>query len=116
MEPTEESDGETDAASDGCLVNMCETGGDDCDAAPVLHVLADRVGVVAAVGQQHAGGRAVRPHQGPIAAIVGDLTAGDLDGYGQTRAVRPEMDLGRQATSRTAKTLILNPPLAPAAQ
>ena len=91
-------------------------GGDDGDAAPGLHVLADRIGIVAAVSQQDAGGRSVRLHQGRVAAIVGDLAAGDLDGYGQTRAVRPEMDLGREATARTAKTLILNPPLAPAAQ
>jgi len=74
-------------------------GGDDCDAAPVLHVLADRVGVVAAVGEQHPGERSVGLHQRTVAAIIGNLAAGDLDGDGQPRAVRLEMDLGREATS-----------------
>ena len=35
--------------------------------------------------------------------------------HGQTRAVDAEVDLGREATSRTAETLSRSPPFAPAA-
>ncbi len=45
--------------------------------------------------------------------MIGDLPAGDLGRHGQARAVGPEVDPGREAISRTAETLILNPPLPP---
>lgn len=105
-----------DVAVDALADLAASAGRNDGHAAAIFHVLADRVGVIAAVGQQDACGRPVRLHQGSIAAVVGDLAAGDLGRYGQAHAVRAEVDLGREATSRTAKTLILNPPLAPAAQ
>lgn len=90
-------------------------GGDDRDAAARLHVLADRVGVVAAIGEQDPHGRSVGGHERVVSLVVRHLAAGDLGGYGQAGAVRAEVDLGREATARAPETLSLSPPLAPAA-
>lgn len=81
------------------------------DAAPGLHVVADEVGVAAAVAEKDLRRRPVRLHQGCMPAAVGNSAAGDLDGDGRARAIRPEMDLGREAASRAAKTMVLHPPL-----
>lgn len=50
-----------------------------------------------------------------MARIVGNFAAREGDGNGKPEAVDPRMDPGREAATRAAKTLILNPPFAPAA-
>jgi hypothetical protein len=47
--------------------------------------------------------------------MVRCLARRDVQPNGQARAVDTEVDLGREATSRTAETLSRNPPFAPAA-
>lgn len=48
------------------------------------------------------------------AEVVRCLPWRDVGPHGEARAVDPEVDLGREATSRTAETLSRSPPLAPA--
>jgi len=89
---------------------------DDGDVAG-FQVAADEVGVVALVGQQHAGlGTGLRHHRG-ITLDVRGLPTGQGDGDRQAQPVASQMDLGREATARTAQTLAFRAPFlsAPAA-
>lgn len=104
-----------DVAVDGLADAPALPGGDHGHAATRLDVLADGVGVAAAIGEQNPHRRPVGGHERAIPFAVRHFAAGDLSGYGQAGAVRPEVDLGRQATARAPETLALHPPLAPAA-
>ena len=102
-------------AIDGDLHFSVLAGWDDGDASAPFHVFADVVGVIAAISQENAR-LWTALHDRTIALVVGDLSAGDLGGYGQAASVNAEMNLGREATFRAPKTLSLSPPFAPAAQ
>ena len=88
---------------------------DDRFSTAPCEVFAEGVAVVALVGDQDLGLWAGLVHDRFIARIVGDLAAREGDGDGKAKAVGPQMDLGREATARAAKILILSPPFAPAA-
>lgn len=77
----------------------------------------DGVGVVALVAHEHLGGGAGLGHERRVAFDVGGFAAGQDDGDGQAQAVGSQMDLGREATARAAKTFALSSRffLAPAA-
>ena len=87
----------------------------DRDAALGLGVLADAVGVVALVGDEHLRRGRVGVHHEVVALVVRDLPAGDLGRDREAFGIGAEMDFGREATFRAAKTLSLSPPFAPAA-
>ncbi len=84
-------------------------GGDDGGDASGLRVGQDEVGVVYLVGQQDAGLGPGLVHDRGIAFHVGDLSAAQRDRDREAQSVAAEMDLGREATARAAKTLVLIP-------
>lgn len=69
-----------------------------------LEVLQDGVGVIAFVPHEHPGLRPRIGHDRCIALDVGDLAAGEDHRDRQAQAIGPQMDLGREATARAAKT------------
>ena len=74
-----------------------------------LQVGKDEVSVVSLVGQQDTGPRAGLVHDRCVAFHIGDLPAAQRDRDREAQSVAAEMDLGREATSRAAKTLVLIP-------
>jgi hypothetical protein len=80
-----------------------------------LHDLSNLVRVIAAIRQQDGGLRQVVVLDEVEAQIVRCLARRDVRPHGQACAIDAEVDLGREATSGTAKTLSRGPPLAPAA-
>ena len=83
--------------------------GNDGDDIPGVKVGQDEVGVVSLVGEQHARLWAGFVHDRRIALHIGDLTAAQRDRDKEAQSVAAEMDLGREATARAAKTLVLIP-------
>lgn len=80
-----------------------------------LDVFPNFIRVIAPVGDQNCWLRQVVGHHHIIAGVVGILPRRDLGPHREACAVDAEMDLGREATSRTAKSLFRSPPFAPAA-
>jgi len=68
----------------------------------------DGVGVVPLVAEQHFRLWPRLGHDRTVALHVGDFAAGQDDGDRQAQAVGPQMDLGREATARAAKTFVLS--------
>ncbi len=75
-----------------------------------------RTTVVASVGQQHVGIDIVLGHQIEIGDAVVGFPGGQKKTDRKTLSVGPKVDFGREAAARTAKSLVLSPPFAPAAQ
>jgi hypothetical protein len=96
------------AIDDGLDLAVALRGNDGGDASG-LKIGQDKVGVVAFVGEQDAGLRAGLVHERLIASHIGDLPAAQCDRDREPQSVAAEMDLGREATSRAAKTLVLIP-------
>lgn len=86
----------------------------DCPA--VACVLPDGVAVISPISEQDAGITVALFHQVGISCAVVSLAGAQDDADGQPLGAGAEMALGREATSRTAKSLALSPPLKPAAQ
>jgi hypothetical protein len=82
-----------------------------------VEVCEDGVGVVTLVAHEHLRLGAGLGHQRGVTPDVGSLAAGQDDGDGQAQAVGSQMDLGREATARAAKTFAMSTRffLAPAA-
>ena len=89
-----------DLALDGSIT----LGRDDGGGAPCVKVGQDGVSVVAFVAEQDLGLRSRLGHDRRVALHVADLAAGQDHGDRQAQAVAPQMDLGREATARAAKT------------
>ncbi|BDA83994.1 hypothetical protein Sa4125_15360 [Aureimonas sp. SA4125] len=87
-------------------VSLC---GDDRGNASGLEVGKDEVGVVSLVGEQDTGLGTGLVHDRRIAFHIGDLTAAQRDSDREASSIAAEMDLGREATTRAAKTLVLIP-------
>ncbi len=84
-------------------------GRDDGGDASGLQVGQDEVGVISLVGEQDTRLRAGLVHDRRVALYIADLPAAQRDRDRQAQSVAAEMDLGREATSRAAKTLVLIP-------
>jgi len=84
-------------------------GRDDGSDTSGLQVGEDEVGVVSLVGEQDARRRPGLVHDRRIAFHIRDLTAAQRDRDREAQSVAAEMDLGREATTRAAKTLVLIP-------
>ena len=82
-------------------------GRDDGGDAALLQVSEDGVGVVALVAHEHLGLGSRLGHDRRVSLDVGDLAAGQDHRDRQAQAVGPQMDLGREATARAAKTFAL---------
>ena len=87
----------------------------DRDATFRLGILADAVGVVSFVGEKNLGIWRVCVHHEVVALVVRDFPASNLRCDREPFGVGAEMNFGREATLRAAKTLSLSPPFAPAA-
>src|SRR6185437_13544928 len=83
---------------------------------PRADIVADRVAVVAAIGEQHVRVDVMLGHQIEIGGAVVGLPGRQKETDRKTLSVGPKVDLGREAAARTAKSLVLSPPFAPAAQ
>ena len=80
-----------------------------------LDVFPNFIRVIAPVGDQNGGLWQIVGHHQIVAGVVGILPWLDLGPHREACAVDPQVDLGREATSRTAKSLFRSPPFAPAA-
>ena len=80
-----------------------------------LDVFPNFIRVIAPVGDQNGGLWQIVGHHQIVAGVVGILPWLDLGPHREACAVDPQVDLGREATSRTAKSLFWSPPFAPAA-
>lgn len=80
-----------------------------------LDVFPNFIRVIAPVGDQNGGLWKIVGHHQIVAGVIGLLPRRDLGPHREACAVDPEMDLGREPTSRTAKSLFRSPPFAPAA-
>jgi len=79
-----------------------------------LEVDQDTVGIVTLVPEQHLRDRARLGHDGSVALDVVDLATGENDRDGEAQAIASQVDFGREAAARAAKTLVRTPFLAPA--
>src|SRR5690606_41471250 len=64
---------------------------------------------ISLVGEQHAGSRTGLVHDRHVAFHVGDLSAAQRDRDREAESVAAEVDLGRETTTRAAKTLVRIP-------
>jgi hypothetical protein len=80
-----------------------------------FHGFANVASIIAPAREKGAGLRQVAAHDQVEAQIIRCLPRRDVRPHGQTCAVDAEVDLGREATARAAKTLSWSPPFAPAA-
>ncbi len=58
----------------------------------LLHVIANKVGVISLIGLQHLGGRAFGLHDGEVAFIVGDFTTCENNRYGHAKCIDVEIN------------------------
>ena len=89
---------------------------DDRRDAARLHLGADCIGIVAAIGEKDLRFWPFGIEERQSTRVVRGLAGGDVDGYGEAVSIGAEMNFGRKPTSRTPETLSRSPPLAPAAQ
>lgn len=81
-----------------------------------LHDFSHLIRVIAAICQQDPRFGQVIVHDQIEAEMVRCLARRDVRPHGQASAVDAEVDLGREAISRTPETLSRSPPFAPAAR
>ena len=89
-------------------------GRDDGGYTPGFQVGQDGVGVVALISDQHLWDGPRLGHDRAIASDIVDFPAAQGDRHRQAQAVAPQVDLGREAAARAAKTLVRTPFFAPA--
>ena len=85
-------------------------------AAAGADLVANGVAVITLVGQHHLGIGIVFGHQIAEGGAVVSFARRQQQRDRKTLSVGPSVDFGRKPAARTAKSLVLNPPLAPAAQ
>ncbi len=68
------------------------------DTAPLFHIFANKVGIIALVAKQNFWRRTTGLHHGDIAFKVGCLSARQGRGYGQSHAIGSQMYFRRKAT------------------
>ena len=79
-------------------------------------LLTDGVAVATPICEEHLWVEVVLGHQLGIDGAVVRFARCQKESDRKTLSVGPKVDFGREATARTAKSLILSPPFAPAAQ
>jgi len=87
-----------DGSIDRQLDQPVALGRDHCGAAAPLQICANKVSIIALVGQEHLGRWPVGVHDRHIALEVGSFPACQRHRYGQAQRIDVEMDLGRTAT------------------
>lgn len=97
-----------DVTVDDWLNLAVSPGRDDAGDAACFKVRPDEVRIVAPVGQQHTRFRAGSGHDWSMARDVRTPGSDQGDGGRQAQAVASQMDLGREAAARTAKTVAFN--------
>jgi len=104
------------AVDDGLDLSIA-FGRDDGGDAPGLEVGQDGVGVIALVAEHDLRLGSWLVHDRAVSLYIGDLATSQNHRDRQAQAVAPQMDLGREATARAAKTFALSARffLAPAA-
>jgi hypothetical protein len=105
-----------DCAVEGVLDQSIALGWDFRPAITGSNVVADRIAIIAAIAEQNIRIAVALSHQVAIGSAVVSFAGRQNDADGKALAVGTKMDFGRKATARAAKTLVLSPPLAPAAQ
>lgn len=85
-------------------------------ATPDANLVANGIAVVALVAQHHRRVGVGLGHQVVERRAVVSLARGQQKRDWKTLSVGPGVDFGRKATARAAKSLVLSPPFAPAAQ
>ena len=88
-----------DVAIDGDLNLAVPACRNDSRRALFLQRFANMIKIIAAIGEQDFGFRALCFHQRVEARIIRDFARGDLCGYRQSFAVRAEVNFSREATS-----------------
>ena len=91
-------------------------GGDFWLAATRANFVANGVAVIAPICQHHVGIGVMILHEIAEGGAVVGFSRGQQQRDRKTLSVGPGMDFGRKPAARTAKSLVLSPPLAPAAQ
>jgi hypothetical protein len=89
--------------------------GNDGRSAAILNVFANGIRIITAIREQHLGLRRILVHQRLIAFDVVRFARSERGSDREAFRIRAEMDFGREATTRTAKSIFLNPPFPPAA-
>ena len=100
-----------EGAIDGMLHATVLLRGNFGCAAAAADVVADGVTVVASVGEQHVGINVVLVHQLGIGGAIMGLAGGQQDAERKSLSVGPKVDFAREPAARTAKSLVLSPPL-----
>lgn len=77
---------------------------------------ADRVAVVALVGDEMARACIGQPHHGLECRAVGRLAAGEMEGEREAAGITETMNFTGEPAPRAAKSLFASPPFAPAAE
>ena len=85
----------------------------DRRSASQFNVCPNIICIIAPVCEQHLRVWRILTHQRIVAFDVMSFSRCEDGPYGEPLRVRAEMDLGRKATARTAKSVSLNPPLPP---
>ena len=83
--------------------------------APSDEVVADRIAVVALVGEQRAGRVEWQRHQRVVALAVRRFAAGEMEAERSAEGVSDTMNFTGEPAPRAAKRLFASPPFAPAA-
>lgn len=104
-----------DEIIDGDLDSTASAHGNDGNAASVLDVGAHGVGIITLVGDEHFRVGHFAIHHEVVALVVRDFAAGDFRRDREPFGVGPEVDFRGETALRTAETLFLSPPFAPAA-
>jgi hypothetical protein len=94
-----------DEAVDGRLHEAVSAEGDDRGDAALFEIGPDGVAVVPLVGQEDLGSWTRLLHERAIAARVGRFPRRQRYRDGETQGIGPDVDLGREATSRASKIL-----------
>ncbi len=99
------------------VLNMAVLLGRDLGrAASSANLVSDSVAVIALVGQHDLEVGVMLGHEVGKSRTVVRLARRQQERDWKTLSVGPGMDFGREATARAAKSLVLSPPFAPAAQ
>lgn len=91
-------------------------GWDYCPDAAALEIVADKIGVVALVGEQRLGRTLGQFDQDLVRLAVGRLAASEVEAERDAAGVTDTVNFTGEPAPRLAKSLFTSPPFAPAAE